>query len=217
MVSGNLDDSLGRSQRGSDARLHAPHGLRQSQPLQAGRVSAAIRFSHAEHQRGKALHHHRPAAAPVPDEQRLHAGRNRRQLAKRVAAEPDNRSRIRKVYLLAYGRDPSEAGNQAGHRLPARRAACGSTKRTRTNRRKPARWPRRTRRSRRRSRLDRTHCAAAKPDAEARGTVAERTRPPAATPADGRRSGMAPMGMGMMGGMGGCGGRRGRTRRRSPK
>jgi hypothetical protein len=30
------------------------------------------------------------------------------ELAKRVAAEPDNRARIRKVYLLAYGRDPSE-------------------------------------------------------------------------------------------------------------
>jgi hypothetical protein len=30
------------------------------------------------------------------------------ELARRVSAEPDNRSRIRKVYLLAYGRDPSE-------------------------------------------------------------------------------------------------------------
>jgi hypothetical protein len=30
------------------------------------------------------------------------------ELAKRVASEPDNRSRIRKVYMLAYGRDPSE-------------------------------------------------------------------------------------------------------------
>ena len=30
------------------------------------------------------------------------------QLAKRVATEPDNRSRIRKAYLLVYGRDPSE-------------------------------------------------------------------------------------------------------------
>ncbi len=30
------------------------------------------------------------------------------QLAKRVAAEPDNRARIRKAYLLAYGREPSE-------------------------------------------------------------------------------------------------------------
>jgi hypothetical protein len=30
------------------------------------------------------------------------------ELAKRVAGEPDNRSRIRKVYMLAYGRDPSE-------------------------------------------------------------------------------------------------------------
>jgi hypothetical protein len=30
------------------------------------------------------------------------------QLAKRVAAEPDNRSRIKKAYMLVYGRDPSE-------------------------------------------------------------------------------------------------------------
>ncbi len=30
------------------------------------------------------------------------------EFAKRVAGEPDNRARIRKVYLLAYGRDPSE-------------------------------------------------------------------------------------------------------------
>jgi Protein of unknown function (DUF1553) len=30
------------------------------------------------------------------------------ELAKRVASEPDNRARIRKVYMLAYGRDPNE-------------------------------------------------------------------------------------------------------------
>ncbi|HTB15170.1 MAG TPA: PSD1 and planctomycete cytochrome C domain-containing protein [Bryobacteraceae bacterium] len=30
------------------------------------------------------------------------------ELAKRVASEPDNRARIRRVYALAYGRDPSE-------------------------------------------------------------------------------------------------------------
>src|SRR5207253_3182530 len=30
------------------------------------------------------------------------------ELAKRVATEPDNRSRIRKIYQLVYGRDPSE-------------------------------------------------------------------------------------------------------------
>jgi hypothetical protein len=30
------------------------------------------------------------------------------ELAKRIGGEPDNRARIRKVYLLAYGRDPSE-------------------------------------------------------------------------------------------------------------
>jgi cytochrome c553 len=36
------------------------------------------------------------------------------QLAKRVAGEPDNRSRIRKVYQLIYGRDPSEPEMKAG-------------------------------------------------------------------------------------------------------
>src|SRR5580700_11239184 len=30
------------------------------------------------------------------------------EFAKRVASEPDNRARIRKVYMLAYGRDPNE-------------------------------------------------------------------------------------------------------------
>ena len=62
---------------GSDAGIHAAHGLWQSQPLQAGRVSPAIRFSRAQYQRGKAIHHHGSAAAPVPDEQRLHAGGSR--------------------------------------------------------------------------------------------------------------------------------------------
>jgi cytochrome c553 len=36
------------------------------------------------------------------------------ELARRVAGEPDNRSRIRKVYLLAYGRDPSEEEIKVG-------------------------------------------------------------------------------------------------------
>jgi hypothetical protein len=35
-------------------------------------------------------------------------------LYKRVAAEPDNRARIRKLYNLAYGRDPKEAEIQIG-------------------------------------------------------------------------------------------------------
>jgi hypothetical protein len=36
------------------------------------------------------------------------------ELAKRVAGEPDNRARIRKVYQLIYGRDPSEPELKAG-------------------------------------------------------------------------------------------------------
>jgi hypothetical protein len=35
-------------------------------------------------------------------------------LYKRIAAEPDNRARIRKLYNLAYGRDPKEAEIQIG-------------------------------------------------------------------------------------------------------
>jgi hypothetical protein len=35
-------------------------------------------------------------------------------LYKRVAAEPDNRARIRKLYNLVYGRDPKEAEVQVG-------------------------------------------------------------------------------------------------------
>ncbi len=36
------------------------------------------------------------------------------ELARRVAGEPDNRSRIRKAYLLAYGREPNEAEIKLG-------------------------------------------------------------------------------------------------------
>src|SRR6185436_6487278 len=36
------------------------------------------------------------------------------ELAKRVAGEPDNRSRIRKAYLLAYGREPNESEIKLG-------------------------------------------------------------------------------------------------------
>jgi hypothetical protein len=45
-------------------------------------------------------------------------------LAKRVAAEPDNRARIRKIYTLTYGRLPSEQEIQIGlgylHSEPAK-------------------------------------------------------------------------------------------------
>src|SRR5207248_10920315 len=36
------------------------------------------------------------------------------ELAKRVAGEPDNRARIKKAYLLAYGRQPSESEIKLG-------------------------------------------------------------------------------------------------------
>ena len=43
------------------------------------------------------------------------------QLAKRVAAEPDNRARIKKAYLLVYGREPSEQEIKLGIDVPTRR------------------------------------------------------------------------------------------------
>src|SRR4051794_39992590 len=36
------------------------------------------------------------------------------ELAKRVSTEPDNRARIKKVYMLAYGREPLESEIQLG-------------------------------------------------------------------------------------------------------
>jgi mono/diheme cytochrome c family protein len=116
------------------------------------------------------------------------------ELAKRVAAEPDNRSRIRKVYLLAYGRDPSEEEIKLGleylHAEPLREyeenknkpPEGGAGRGGRGGRGGAAAMP--------------PTEAAAKPDAEAGAdnVAAGGAEPPA-------------MGMGMMGGMGGRGGR----------
>ncbi len=111
------------------------------------------------------------------------------ELAKRVAAEPDNRSRIRKVYLLAYGRDPSEEEIKLGleylHAEPLREyeenknkpPEGGAGRGGRGGRGGAAAMP--------------PTEAAAKPDAEAGAddAAAGGAEPPA-------------MGMGMMGGMG---------------
>ena len=47
------------------------------------------------------------------------------ELAKRVAAEPDNRARIRKLYSAGVWPRSERGGDQAGARLPARRADEG--------------------------------------------------------------------------------------------
>jgi Protein of unknown function (DUF1549)/Protein of unknown function (DUF1553)/Planctomycete cytochrome C len=117
------------------------------------------------------------------------------ELAKRVAAEPDNRSRIKKAYQLVYGRDPSEQEIKLGieylHAEPMREYE--------ENKNKPADTP-----GGRGGRGAAMISDAAKPDTAAEG---------GATPSpDGANAG-APMGMGMMGGVGGFpgmgGGRRG--------
>ncbi len=74
MVAGNLDNALVWPEPGSVAGVHAPHGVREGEPLQAGRISAVVRFSESEHQRGETFHDDGSAAAAVPDEQRFHAG-----------------------------------------------------------------------------------------------------------------------------------------------
>jgi hypothetical protein len=111
------------------------------------------------------------------------------ELAKRVAGEPDNRSRIRKAYQLIYGRDPSEEEIKLGiaylHEEPM--------KEYEENKNKPAEG----RGGRGRSGDGTTPPVtsdAAKPDTA--GAVV----PVSDTPAE------TPMGMGMMGGMGGFAG-----------
>jgi mono/diheme cytochrome c family protein/cytochrome c553 len=102
------------------------------------------------------------------------------ELAKRVAAEPDNRARIRKAYQLIYDRDPSEAEIKAGveylHAEPMREYEEDKTK--------PAERP--------------------SAPSDATKPAVDTTMPEG----DGA-AGATPMGMGMMGGMGGFGGRRG--------
>ena len=95
------------------------------------------------------------------------------QLAKRVAAEPDNRSRIRKAYLLVYGRDPSEQEIKLGieylHAEPMREFE--------ENKNKPAEAPRRwTRRTRRRRRTPLRSHRCGQTDARRRGSGRRRGR-----------------------------------------
>jgi hypothetical protein len=125
------------------------------------------------------------------------------ELAKRVAAEPDNRSRIKKVYLLVYGRDPSEAEIKLGidylHAEPMREYE--------ENKNKPPEGGRGGRGGRGGPGGPPTAPTTATSDA------AKPEMPPAAVGGEDAAAGGAapamPMGMGMMGGMGGPGGRRG--------
>jgi hypothetical protein len=120
------------------------------------------------------------------------------ELAKRVAAEPDNRSRIKKVYLLVYGRDPSEEEIKLGidylHAEPMREYE--------ENKNKPPEGGRGGRGGR------------GGPPTTTTSDAAKPEMPPAAVGGDDAAAGGAapamPMGMGMMGGMGGIGGPGGR-------
>ncbi len=114
------------------------------------------------------------------------------EMAKRVATEPDNRSRIRKVYMLAYGRDPSEEEIKLGieylHAEPMREYE--------EDKNKP---PEEGRGGRGRGGAGLTTMT--KPEAVDGGVVAD------AVGGDGTAAAPPMMGMGMFGGMGGRGGR----------
>jgi hypothetical protein len=117
------------------------------------------------------------------------------ELAKRVAAEPDNRARIRKAYLLAYGRDPNEEEVKLGleylHAEPLREYEENKKASPEGGRGGGRRGP--------------------ATDTPATGdTASEGGGEAGAAGADGAAPAATPMGMGMMGGMmGGRGGRGG--------
>jgi mono/diheme cytochrome c family protein len=115
------------------------------------------------------------------------------EMAKRVATEPDNRSRIRKVYMLAYGRDPSEEEIKLGieylHAEPMREYE--------EDKNKPAEEGRGGR-----GRGGAGLTTMTKPE-QGDGAVATE----AAGGGDGAAAAPPMMGMGMFGGMGGRGGR----------
>jgi mono/diheme cytochrome c family protein len=123
------------------------------------------------------------------------------ELAKRVATEPDNRSRIRKVYLLAYGRDPSEEEIRLGldylHAEPMREYEENKNK-------PPDGGGGRGGRGGRGSAMPPTE--AAKPETEAAGGDAAAGGANNAADGGAQPAAMG-MGMGMMGGMAGRGGR----------
>ena len=54
-----------RAVRAAEAGIHAPHRVWKSEPVPAGRISAAVRFSEPESLGRKAFRHHRASAAAV--------------------------------------------------------------------------------------------------------------------------------------------------------
>ncbi len=63
-----------RTVAGTDAEFHRRTVYGKVSRYKLDALSSALRFPEPQHQRRKALHHHRSAAAPVPDEQRFRAG-----------------------------------------------------------------------------------------------------------------------------------------------
>jgi len=131
-------------------------------------------------------------------------------LAKRVAAEQDNRARIRKLYLLIYGRDPKEPEIQAGldylHSEPLKEyeESKSKPKDDKEAKGRPGRG---------KEGKEGADAAAADPAAEGDAAAADGDAAPtvagaAAEVNAGAAGANAGMGMGMMGGMG-AGGRRG--------
>jgi hypothetical protein len=124
------------------------------------------------------------------------------ELAKRVALEPDNRSRIHKVYMLAYGREPNEEEVKLGldylHAEPLREYEENKNK------------PPEPGAGGRGGRGGRGGGANAVPttitEAPDAGVGAGAEADAGNNAADGAAGAAAPMGMGMMGGMGGFGG-----------
>src|SRR5580658_6205110 len=131
------------------------------------------------------------------------------ELAKRVALEPDNRSRIHKVYMLAYGREPSEEEVKLGldylHAEPLREYE--------ENKNKPPEGGGRGGRGGRGG-------MGAAPAIGTEAPAPEGGADGANNAGDAAAAGAAPMGMGMMGGMAGfggaAGGRGGRGRGAAP-
>jgi len=136
------------------------------------------------------------------------------ELAKRVALEPDNRSRIHKVYMLAYGREPSEEEVKLGleylHAEPLREYE--------ENKNKPPEGGGRGGRGGGRGGMG--AAPAVSTDTPAPEGGADGANNAGNNAGDAAAGGAAPMGMGMMGGMGGfggaAGGRGGRGRGAAP-
>jgi hypothetical protein len=132
-------------------------------------------------------------------------GSESEELAKRVAGEADNRARIRKVYMLAYGREPSDEEVKLGidylHAEPLREYEENKSKPPEGGGGRGGRGGR----GGQGGGAPTATADAAKPDTPEGGAGADGGEAAVGAPA------AMPMGMGMMGGVGafGAGGRRG--------